>query len=263
MPHALIVLVSIIFCLSICSPALAAILTYNVGPTLTGTVTQADMHTVIYTDKVGSTPINGGSIEINGCAITVYERPDEASNRVVLLSGQLINPTLSNDSKGAHLNAIAYFTDGSLLQKLLRAHQNEIVFIEGGFVSGKIDSFTTGAVLINDHGSPRSVKLSNVLAIRSPRIYNLQLDLSANNAEHQYNIISSSLKETVPSQMISSQSITGKTSVDDDLDDIEDGMLINPALSIPPSLGRPAFPNFPWTNRPPDALGEPMRGLGQ
>jgi hypothetical protein len=228
MPRIPGVFISTIFCLALNSSAVAAVLTYNVRPPLIA----ADMQTIIYTNKIGSVPVNDGCIEINGRAITVYGRPDQIGDRVVLLSGQLIKPILSNDSTGTHLGAIAYFTDGSLLQKQSRAHQNEIVFIEGGFVSGKIDSFTTDTVLINDHGSPRSVKLSKILAIRSPRVYNLQLDLSANNVEHQYNITNSSLKETVPPQMISPQSIAGKKSTDDDLGDIDDDMLIQPMRGL-------------------------------
>lgn len=195
------------------------------------------MHTIIYTDKIGTMPIRGGSIEINGQSISVFGRTGEFGDRVELLNGQLVKTKLYSDKSGAHVSmhikGIAYFTEGKLLQDQTRTPQKDIVFVEGGFIGGTIVSVTPSSVVVNEQGVQRSIPMETVHGIRSPRAYNLQLDMSPLNVSDsengdQYNVTSCYLHETVPPRMISSQSIAhpaGTTDDDDDLDEPLDDML--------------------------------------
>jgi hypothetical protein len=229
-------------------PAAASMLSYKPG----STPDLAEMHTIVYTNKIGSTPVNGGSIEISGQSIAVYGRADEVSERIMLLNGRLVKIKVYSDSTGRHLKGIVYFNNSRLSQDQRRARQNDIVFIEGGFASGKIESFTPSSILIDDHGVQRSIQLSLVRGIRSPYAYTLQIDLSpcseygventagnsiestaANNmlnngrtqdkSECLYNVVNCSLHETMPPRTIASESIAHKNRCStDDLDDLLD-----------------------------------------
>jgi hypothetical protein len=228
------ILLTLAVCLTTGLQAVAAVLSYKIGPSSD----DINIHSVIYTDKIGYTPIIGGSIAIDGRTITVFARPDEISERFMLLGGQLIKARISQHGNSMQLKAIAYFNSGKLLQDQSKTRQHDIVFIDGGFISGKIESFTISSLQINDHGQLRSVKLSDVLAIRSPYAYNLQMDLLADDTysntdtEYRYNVANCSLRNTIPAQAISSQSIAHPAGTgDDDLDD--------------------------------DLIDEPLRGLGR
>lgn len=214
--------------------ALASMLTYKTGTT----PFNGEIQTVSRMDKIGSIPVSNGMLEINGRSISVSGSVAQFGEPAQLLSGQLVNTTFFLDKAGAHIKGIAYFTEGKLLGNQVLSRQRDIVFIEGGFIGGKIISITAHEITVDDQGSNRSIALNKVLGIRSPRAYMIRLDMTTLNTNDsnnglQYDLTDCSLRESVPPRMISSQSIAPRSELlDDEIENLPDDMLLDPARGL-------------------------------
>jgi hypothetical protein len=118
-------------------------------------------------NKIGALLLADGVAIMNGDNIQVQGKDHDGKSQT-----QLSGHVFKVSQAGSVISGFAYFEDGLGLASLATGCPEDVVLTDGSKVDGPISSITTDAVT----ASGRSIPMSQVLKIHSPRVFNFKIN---------------------------------------------------------------------------------------
>jgi hypothetical protein len=134
----------------------------------------------VFLNKMGGLKLPRGRAVFKGNSVDITIVPEFQFDRVVVLSGALVSVHSDINGQQAAFNGIVYFFEGDWLKYIDDPHTPDSVATASGTITGRIRGIGANALEVEEsNGSRKSIPLSTLISIRSPRAFDFSLPATA------------------------------------------------------------------------------------